>query len=378
MNILVISNAFEYPSFNARLRHQCDYLVKQGHQLDVYTEPWDSLEFEHQYAIYEIGERNFNFIKWAFLSIHSVLTNYKERKFALHLLWYIRNKKYDLIFCSTQSCFPLCAAAMVAKVKHLPLHVDISDLMELNPNFQIESWWHPWRKLRQKLYIQRRNQALQQADSITTLFPQHVEFIKTINPHVSLLYNGFDPQQMYYKPVVTSLFKVNYVGYAYESQNMDLILHIIDKFRLELPKIQWTFYSNDLTYNHIKYSRPNICGMLPKEIVADTLRQSSLILLVNDSEDSGLQSEQFYQAIGVEKPILFVGANEGAIPDMIALTQAGIASKSVKESMDYIRQLYHQWEKDGCIHQEIIHKDLFDVNLQGQQLEHILSSLLSQ
>jgi len=372
MKILVLSNAFAQRCSNIRLRYQCENLSKLGHEIEVYTEILDPINFEHSYPIHEIGEVSTNSLKLFWLSFYSLLTNFKERKFVYQVIWLSRKFKFDMVFCSTNSCFPLSAAAMIAKIKGVPLFVDLSDMEELSPMYEKYPWWRTIEALKQHVYIKRRNQALRQAQWITTLSAEHVEVVKKINPHVSLIYSGFDPKQYYFEATQTDTFRINFFGYAFDSQNIDMVLHVMEKFKDELPKAQWSFYSEDLHYNHFKYSRPNICGLLPSEVVGDAIRQSSMIMLFHDSEDNGLSSESFYQALGCEKPVLFTPASEGAVPNLIQMTNLGIATRSVKECMNYIRDYYHQWEQDGFTHREVQNKDLFNAEEQAKELEKLM------
>jgi len=378
MNILVLSSAFQRPDYNARLRSQCDYLTRQGHHVEVYTEIWDTLRFKHRYAIHEIGEPNTDYFKWLMLSIYAFFTNYKERKFAYQVLWRSRKIKYDIILCSTDSCFPLGSAVLLAKLKNLPLHVDLWDVQELEPNYIKQPWWHPIKFIRQLIYTSRRDGALKQAQSITTISPKHVEVVQKINPNVELMFNGFDPDRFNYQPTKTDVFRINFFGLSSETQRVDMILHVMDRLQNELPKIQWMFYSPELNYNHLKYSAPNTFGILPDEVMPNAIRQTSIVLLFNDTENNGLNFEQFYQALGAEKPVLFTNVPTGAVPDLISFTEAGIATNSVRECMNFIRSQYEQWEENGYTHCEIKHKEMFNSLLQNQRLEQILSESIQQ
>jgi len=378
MRILVLSNAFESPNYNARLRYQCTYLTNHGHTVEVYTEPWDRLKFEHSYPIHEVGKRNDNVVKWVLQSIYSFFTNYKERQFVYRVLWHTRWQKFDILYCATNSCFPLGAATRIAKIKHLPLHVDICELMELQPNYKKAEWWQLITAFKQMLYVHRRNHALKKAQSVSTLSPKHEEFLKHIHPNVMLLYNGFNPQKYSFEPVMADTFRICFIGYAYSSQSIDMILNVMEKLGDELPKVQWLFYSNDLNYNHIKHASPKILGLLPREILGKSIKQASLLLLLNDTEDNGLHAKQFYQALGTEKPVLYTPTTEGFIPDFIEFTHLGIASSSINECVEYIRGLYHQWEKNGYTHQEVQHKELFNADIQTEKLEQHLIQLASQ
>lgn len=377
MNILILSSAFQDPYLNARLRYQCDYLTQQGHKVDVYTEPWDNLSFKHKYKIHEIGDYNQSYFKWVLISIYSLFTNYKERRFALQVLWRIRKKHFDVIMCSTSSCFPLCASAFLSKWLHLPLHVDLYSIKELDDtkNQDISFWNSPLLYCQQKIYIHRRNRALRKAYSVSTISQKHIDFIRAINPHVELINNGFDPAKFYHEDITANTFKICYFGYLDMKQNRSLIHKVMQKMKNEFPDIQWLFYSNEIATDKFSASvRPTYHGMLPDEIIGDAIRQSSIILLIHNEGQSDWQSELFYQALGCEKPVIFTPATEGMIPDFIRMTNLGISTKSAEEFKNFIIQRYQEWQQNKFTHQAVTNKDLFNVLLHTQKLEQMLLS----
>ncbi|MCQ2310817.1 MAG: glycosyltransferase [Paludibacteraceae bacterium] len=379
MNILILSSAFQAPYLNARLRYQCDYLTQQGHQVEVYTEPWDSLDFKHKYKIHEIGNYNQSYFKWLLISFYSLFTNYKERKFALQVLWNIRKKHFDVIMCSTSSCFPLGAAAFLSKWLHLPLHADLYSIKELDSTeYRDICWWNsPLLYCQQKLYIHRRNRALRRACSVSTISQNHADFIRAINPHIEIINNGFDPAKFYHEDIKSETFKVCYFGYLDMMQNRTLIHKVMRQMKDELPDIQWLFYSNEVTTDKFATSvRPTYHGMLPDEILGDAIRQSSVILLIHNKEQNDWQSELFYQALGCEKPVIFTPATNGMIPEFIQRTNLGISTKSTEEFKDFIIKHYQEWQQNKFTHQEVTNKDSFDASLQAKKLEQLLLSAI--
>jgi len=378
MNILVLVNAFESTNNNnARVRNLCDLLVENGHKVEVFTEPWDDITFPHEYPIREIGELNSNYVTWLLQSIYSIFTNYKERKFALKVMWETRKSKFDAVYCSTNSCFPLCAANIIAKRKHLPLVADISDIAELVPKKEDKYLWlHPFSMLQQYLYKKRRNKAIKKANWVTTVSPDHARIVSAINPNTTLIYNGFNPSRYYQKDVKTDLFRINYIGQLYRSQNAELFMKVINELKDELPKMQVTFYSNHLVYYRINFLRPDVKGLLPEEVIGDTIRQSSMLLLINDTKDNGIQSDTVFKAIGCEKPIIFIPTTEGIIPDIIRLSNVGICAVDTKSLKDYIRTCYQQWEKQGFTRQEVMNKEMFNAQLQAEQVLEKLQQLI--
>ena len=195
-SILIVADAFGKPSYAPRLRSICDHLVQQGWKVEVYTERFITLDFQHAYPIYECDLYRNRTWDWAIKTAYSLLTDWKNRAFSKWLIEATRDKHYDLVFCTTFSTFPLRAALDVAKAKHIPLHVDLRDIDEQAPNSQYQAhrqWWAlPFRKWYRNINIRRRNQIVRQANSVTTVSPWHVNFIKALNANTTHIYNGYN------------------------------------------------------------------------------------------------------------------------------------------------------------------------------------------
>lgn len=380
MKILIISNCFKHPNFNARLRYQCEYLTRQGHQISVFTEAWDPITFEHSYPITELGFYHIGYITWALKSLKASWTNSKERSLAQRIMRRIRNQHFDAILCSTNSYSPMGAAKMIADKLHIPLHIDMWELEELVPGDPIphQKQWllKPFRKWNKATRLRRRNEVLAAANSITTVSPEHVNRIRQFNPNVTLIYNGFDSTRYSRQDVRTDAFRINYLGRLYNQQQPDLVLKAIQQLQAELPKLQVSFYTNSSAYFRLGYSNVHIHGFLPKEILNDTIRHASIILLLDDPFVSGMQNAKFYEALGCEKPVLYTPVSKGLLPDAIRLTNAGLCTDSIEEIKTFIRDKYAEWQKNGFTHQPIEHKDLFDCYQQAQQLEQLFIQLV--
>ncbi|MCQ2347877.1 MAG: hypothetical protein MJZ65_01670 [Paludibacteraceae bacterium] len=380
MNILILSNAYKAPNYNARLRYWCDYWVQQGHQIEVFTEPWSTIPFDNTYPIHEFGAKHTNFLQWLLNSLYSFITNRKERKFAYSILWAVRKSRFDLVFCSTNSCFPLNAAAKVAKLLHLPLHVDITELRELVPDDLVYDKSYRWlTKLNNLIYTRRRNQTLACANSITTVSPAHVKAIEPINPHVTLLYNGFNPDLYFRKDTPSKSFRISYIGTLTEAQPIDLLLKAMQPLHTEIPELQWCCYCNKVRYEQLSYRfGPTAYGTLPKELIPDTIRQSSIIFFVKSVDANNLQDETFYQTIGCEKPMLLISSEHGPLANIITLAESGVSTKSTDQVQAFIREKYQEWKQNGYTHQPIANKDLFNARLQVEQLTQMLQDLIQK
>ena len=124
--------------------------------------------------------------------------------------------EYAGILCSSYRTFPLPAAQYIAEKYHLPLVIDLRDIVEqyasneyIAHNFRTFSWLD--RKItetfRHKL-LRDRNNALRKADQVTTISPWHVEKLQAYNPNTELVYNGYDPELFYPEQHRTSQFVI--------------------------------------------------------------------------------------------------------------------------------------------------------------------------
>ncbi|MCQ2327925.1 MAG: glycosyltransferase [Paludibacteraceae bacterium] len=380
MKILILSNCYTRPNFNARLRYQCEYLTRQGHQISVFTEAWDPITFEHSYPITELGFYHLGYITWALKSLITAMTNSKERSLARRVMRCIRNQHFDAILCSTNSYSPMGAAKIIADKLHLPLHIDMWELEELVPgepvSYQRQWRFKSFRKWNKSTRLRRRNEVLVAANSITTISPEHVKQIRPFNDNVTLIYNGFNPNQYSRQDVHTDAFRINYLGRLYNQQQPDLVMKAIQQLQSELPKLQASFYTNSSAYFRLGYNDIHIHGFLPKEILNDTIRHTSIILLFDDPFVSGMQNVKFYETLGCEKPVLYTPTTKGLLPDVIRLTNAGLCTDNIEEIKTFIRDKYEEWKTNGFTHQPVQHKDLFDSHKQAQQLEQLLSQLI--
>ena len=360
LNILILADPFGKPSYAPRLRYLCDYLVRQGHRIVVYTEQFQSYDFPHDYPIIEKPITYYNTWQWAWQSLWSLLTDWRNRQFSRWVREQVKEQTLDLVFCTTFSTFPLRAAYDVACEKHIPLITDIRDLDEQVPGAQYQNhrqWWaRPFRNWYRVVNIRRRNRILRQANLITTISPWHVDFIRQFNKNVELIYNGYDPAQFYAEDIPTDKFQISYIGKIYEFQNTYLIEQAIRE--LDLPNIKLNLHTPD--------HQP-----IPLDRVGDELRQSSIAIVLTNPETHGMMTTKFFEALGCEKPILCVPSDNGLLAKTIRETNAGLASSDINEIKEFILDKYHEWQKKGFTRQAVINKEQFSREKQAQQFEQL-------
>ena len=359
--LLIVSDPFNAPAYTPRLRFLCDYLTAKGWTVDVYTERGEPISFEHNYPIHEITiYRSHSFAEWAIKSVWSLLTDWRNRYFSCQVRRAIAGKQYDLVLCCTFSTFPLRAALNIARERHIPLHVDLRDIDEQVPGAQYQNhrqWWlRPLRAWYRNVNIRRRNRVIRQADSVSTVSPWHVEFLKQYNSNVHLIYNGYDEKQFYWSAVKSDKFLVSYIGKIYEFQDISPIETAIRELGKE-----------DIVLN--------ICTSgIAIDKVGDAVRHSSIMIVLTNKAAKGMMTTKFYDALGCEKPILCYPDDEGVLAATIRKTNAGIATDHKEDIKAFILEKYAEWQAKGYTYQAVNpqQKQLFTRQYQATQFEDIL------
>lgn len=390
--ILIIADGFGAPSYNPRLRALCDYLHTQGYPITVVVEHIAELPFRHDYPIHELRLYSGSKLDWTVKNVWGLLTDWKNRKFSAMVEELYGSETFDIVFCTTFHTCPLRAAIDFGKRHHLPVITDIRDLAEQAPGNQVNYLAHQSRALRifvkpyQQVNICRRNRQLRQADCITTVSPWHVAFLKQFNPRTELIYNGYDAD--IYKPedVRCKEFVISYCGkfFGKPIQDADLLFAALAQLR-ELP-YRLVIHTNPdgrqlfRALAELYGVNAEINGYIPQSEVLQLYRKSSILLVLTNQASAqnvhGLMTTKFYEALGIEKPVLCVRSDEECLAQVIAETNAGIAATTVEEVKAFIMDKYGEWQAKGCTRQPVKGKQVFSRQQQVRQFEQLILQCL--
>ena len=362
-SLLVISDPPAAPGFLPRLRYMCDYLVRQGYKVTLLTEAYQPMDFEHDYPIMEIPMYSGSTTDWAIKTAWTILSDWHNRIFARRALRALEGKKFDIVLCTAFSDFPLGAAKRIAHAWQIPLVCDIRDLDEQVEDstyqYHHRTWWTmPFRRLYRAAHLRRRNNVLRAADAVTTVSPWHVDFIRQFNPNVHLVYNGYDEAQFYPEDQPTKTFRITYIGSLFDWQkaSMEQVKQTIQQLQLPITLDLHTPQHNPLTHTNL----------------GDTIRQSSIMLVLTNPHTHGMLTTKFYEALGCAKPILCVPSDQGALAELMVYTNAGIATADTEAIQSFILDKYHEWEQQGFTRQAVVHREEFSRQTQSRHMEEIL------
>ncbi|MBR1807775.1 MAG: glycosyltransferase [Paludibacteraceae bacterium] len=393
-SIAILTDPYGKPSYSPRLRNICDFLVEKGWNIEVYTEQFEPLSFAHSYPIYTFQLYKNKHVDWAVKSLWSLLTDWKNRRFAKLVTEQCKHKHYDLVFCTTFSTFPLYAALHLAEQHHIPLHIDLRDIEEQAPNSQLQAhrgWWtFFFRRAYRNINIRRRNRVILKADQVTTISPWHAQFLKKLNPNTSLIYNGYDARIFYPSEIHSDDFILLYTGRFYESIMRDPTLLFKALQKTKLPHLKVVFYTDNEGHKKLnmlnkKYDTAQLTEIhdyVASEQIPNLLQKASIILVFSNQSSRththGIMTTKFFEALGVEKPVLCVRSDEECLAQVIRETNAGIAAKTVEEVEKFIQDKYHEWQQNGFTRQPVnqTQRQCFTRQRQAQQFEQLFLSAI--
>ena len=388
--ILIVADGFGAPSYTPRLRALGDYLCEKGWDVDVVVEYIQPLSFTHKYVLDEVKIYSGSKIDWTIKNIWSLLTDWKNRMFSNYVERHYGEKHYDAVFCSTFHTFPLRAAIEFGEKHHIPVTLDLRDIVEQAPKNAHNYLLHHkgierlFVGLFTRINLQRRNHWLTQATNVISVSPWHVEQLKQHNQNTHLVYNGFDKAKYYFEAQKTGNFILSYTGkfFGKPIQDPTLLFEALCELQEEI-NFQLVCHTNPegkiMLQDWIKrYNLKNcvIEDYLPTEATITLYHQSSIMLIfsntASDRSVHGMMTTKFYEALGVEKPVLCVRSDEECLATAIAKTNAGLAAKRVEDIKEFIKEKYKEWETKGYTHQAVKDKERFSRQEETKQIEKIL------
>ena len=188
-HVLILCDLFP-PAFGPRMGYLCKYLKQNGWHPTVVSEylPDETFAFlkgdtDVSFIRYHRSESHWERMK---ITLLEVLFGYKNRRMVQEAEKKLKQRRYDVLLCSTYRSFPLPAARKIARKYRLPFVVDLRDIIEQYSNYEYIA--HPFPKLfgAEKLIarlfrshnLRQRNKVLRRADCVTTVSPWHVSVLQ--------------------------------------------------------------------------------------------------------------------------------------------------------------------------------------------------------
>jgi glycosyltransferase involved in cell wall biosynthesis len=379
MRILIFGEAFLPPAYMPRLRYFISYLTANGWDVELIIEKSNNEDNiptnipVHCIDYYTKTTSCFVKLEWLIKFFINLLYDYKGNFFFKKSSSFLKNKHYDIVFCTSSFTFPLTTAAKIAQRMDIPLIVDLRDIVEQSPDDNHFLQHNPPKligkfivELFKKINLRRRNNVLKVAHAITTVSPWHVKTLSKYNRNVTLIYNGFDEKLFVPEIIRTDIFTISYFGRIYneEMRNPRLLFNAIQnlsqKGLISSQNFRTQWFVDEQSKNTIseilnEYSISEYVEfenfIKHSELIHAMNKSSILVTLSNATHKKnyfGIMTTKIFESIGANRPILCVPKNNDDLSSLIEKEKLGCTSSTVLEVEEYIYNQFLFWKKNGC------------------------------
>ena len=402
--ILILTDEIAPPAYAPRIVSLCRYLHEHGWSCSVFSDclpgvlPYSDENAEwyqtHFYGAKQSAKRYFA----------DKVLQHREKEFEHFVETTVNVGSYDAILCSSCYYFPLRTTKRLAEKYHLPYIVDLRDIAEQWGNIPYQTHRISASMLinkclgsiYQKINLWQRNKVLRQAQAVVTISSWHQAILRQFNPNTFLIYNGFDQNEFVPKDIDSPVFRIAYTGKIYNTEFRDprLMLQAVSELvregQIKLAHIEISFHIDTPSIPSIQqlaeyYGVSDIChinGYIPKSELTGFLHNSSVLMVLTclstPQGSHGILGTKFYEALGVEKPVLCVRSDEECLAEVIRLTNAGIAAGNKEQAKDFLLQQYNIWLQNGFTRQPVVQtkKQLFTRQYEAAQFEQLILKMI--
>lgn len=373
-NLLILTDALP-PAFAPRMGYLIGELCQQGYEVTAFATQYPQTHCHLPMERANVHILAYPSTKNRLFSALKSLLGCKNRWFYRAISNTIQNQPFDAVLCSTYETFPLPTALKIAQERNIPLIADLRDITE-----QFGSHYYknrhpkaPWLgKWFANIKIKARNKVIKQANAVTSVSSWHVNYLKQYNPNVHLVYNGYDAKEFYFKPISSNKFSIVYTGRLVDEKLQDPTLflqaleQLISTQQIDKKNVAVHWYTDLASqkrlqglvspYTHVQ-AITQYHGLIPTQQIPAVLWESSVALILTNQQTSdgpkGMMTTKFFEALGVEKPVLCVKSDEACLSHIIVQTNAGVAAKEVEKVKAFLLEKYAEWQKNGYTHQVV-------------------------
>ena len=397
-NILIVTDCF-LPNFAPRMGSLASNLEKMGYNVTVISEDNGETHYNLPHRLKNIYRYNYQAslskIKYYFKTAVNLVFDHKSRAFYKRYSSVIETGCFDLVLCSTFNEFPLSLSYKIAQKLNIPLVCDVRDLIEQfgsvnysHNAFAGNAFNRFFVSLLRNKRLRKRNFVLSRAAAVTTVSPWHKEFLGKINSNVHLIYNGYSSDIFSPFQKKSSTFDIIYTGRFLDSNTHSLNMCFEAVEQLDIKDIRLVWYTDSKSQQTIKKALERhpkcmecaeINDMVSIQKVPNLLAESSVVLVLNYNSEAnhtkGIMTTKFFEAVGMEKPVLCVRGDDGCLSKVIEETNAGVAAKTTEDIKAFITEKYTEWQKNGFTKQNVRNKEYFCRENQAQQFVEVFNSI---
>lgn len=310
-------------------------------------------------------------------AIAEALWSAKERRLEQYIKTHHSLQQTDLILAFSYRNFPFRTASRLSRFYGIPWVADCRDIIEQYDNWRFApnlpehlSTIKQWALQQAGRYlIRKRNKWLKSAARVVTVSPWHKQQLEPIlgAERTLCLYNGFDSALFIPKPIATEQFHIVYTGriMSLGMRDPSLLFEALSAPELQEPVKNGQIIVDWYTDEHSKALLATMLRNYPECVrnaqkmhqtvpfrqVPEILNRASVILLLGNKEQPqgphGIVSTKLFEALAMEKPILYVRSDEAVAASLLQRAGTGLAAVNSAEVIHFLRTKFACWQKNS-------------------------------
>ena len=217
----------------------------------------------------------------------------------------------DLVFVTVPSWEPLIVADMIARQTGKPLVVDYRDLWACNPvapgNDQEQRVEHG--------ILERASQVITVTKSCERIYRERFPHIAE---KVAIITNGFDRAMLPEPKTLPGALRLIYAGALYGGRDLGCVVAGLTSFSQE--KLRLDFYGSGHIVPSGSPEPPDLVerhGFVPRQTALEKLAETDVAIVVSALGDKSALPLKTYDALSLNKTILFIGDEDAEVVDFI-------------------------------------------------------------
>ena len=267
----------------------------------------------------------------------------------------LKEWRADLIYATAPPLTGLLVARRLARRFDIPWIAEFRDLWVDHPYYDAPTW----RRLLERMQERR---ILDSAGGLVTVSDPWREILETRfhKPAITVL-NGFDPDDYPSQPAEigkTQSISILYTGTLYPGRRDPTpLFNAVARLGDRASAIRMQFYGADpasvmqLAEKAGVTAQVEVSPPVGYRRVVELQRAADILLMLrwSDPSELGVVPGKLFEYIGARRPILCLGFDQGAVPDIIRSRNLGVISENPDEIAAALRGWLDQKRTDGQI-----------------------------
>jgi glycosyltransferase involved in cell wall biosynthesis len=301
----------------------------------------------------------------------------------------LNQEPIDAIISSSSPVSTHLIARCLKERTHIPWVADFRDPWTQN------HYYH-YSNLRKKIERNLEIKTISAADHLVSVSEHFCEKLGLLhkNKEISIIYNGYDPDDLQNTEKISGKFSITYTGNIYSgSQDPDPLFRALRELLahdlLDTADLEVNFYggiNRELSQNVQKYNLQNYVkfhGTVSREDALKSQKTSQLLLLLswNDLNEKGVIPAKIYEYLAAKRPILSIGnIGGGEVRLILERTNSGVDLTEIEEIKQKLLLAYSEFKNQGYVKYSGIQEEIekFSQREMARKYSEVLNRIIRE